>query len=1183
MTTNNLLFEGLGKLAAVGDWGIMKLNSLQRKNIGENINIKITKDLHKAYSYCYSSIKVLGVFVRYERDAIAFIVKKSYDDKCSFDIKTSIDNFIYNSTEHLDDVSGRWSTYSFSTTGALSGFQKNMKYLIKWLAIALHEDPKVTTSKIDYQIVYADENREEVSRQRMNATMPYGFYKMNDGHNRTNIVRDTRSYVWSNNLKRRLEKYINNKLPDLSILKKLNNWRDCVENIKKFKIGVAIYELSESTWSNSINIVHFLSGSEQPKLIYRFSNLSNLSGSKSVYSEFPISINIILGIDIDKIVVKQVYGEDIYGKDLPLENFKFMVNKQVNESVILKEGIEEIKRYFPKLDEETLKKAISLDPTYKGGDELGKYGKWILKLVYNNLKNIEKKKQWDDLMAMYPDGINPKTNTPFVKPEMLPAVIEEDLYKIPELLTKYEQYKKFISTDISKMPDLPTLWRNIQSVEQNIMAQLSSDDKNIPATIKAFKNAMECGLEIVYEDKEWIVGVPTTYESSVCFGHLTNWCTTSRDSSESYNRYLNGRPEWIGSKYFINLHKPSDELYQWHFESNQFMDASDQPVNIVDIIGDDTKLKEFYLNYMLIQSNNKNRLVKMILENEEWVKGIKLTPEMKTIILSACNTFIDRYDDYDLTQIPSTVYEMGSTNKELALKIAKIVDSAKKRDNRNDVFSDCILNTGFIHFIQKVPELYEEYWNYISTNLRFILTQYNTYPAMYENLQNNETVFKQAKIEILGLLIEGKIKVETFLIKEFYEICMSDKRLKDEYYSKFVGTENSSPIARLFSNSEREYNGQVIKKACEFIKQDDKLMSIINDAIKDGKIFEYNNINTKTATELGGLDFVYNAIMNPNTKASSFDNLDIISNKKLFNKLLKESEKDIDVLTRVSTILVGDNYTRIGNDGSSIIVSGIEVSEYCSSSNRNELSGNTIEKILFDSSSYMWDLFDDNNYIDSAYEFNNVVTGISKDTIEKLDKQLIGKTNYKVKDLFDYVYENFDGDDDIIWGVKRWVRESYRYGVVYGAENEAHEDIVYGIKDYFHCTDIEIDNTNKRTDTITLTYKPDTFHTIISHIQENVPDILEYNHELTFRIAIVCYNDDNSLSISEPYYGWNDFDDYSFEQTLIDTFQDDYVLPQTLPTNNDEELDEGLIRGRRKKGINNSDDEFDIVKYFIHK
>ena len=29
---------------------------------------------------------------------------------------------------------------------------------------------------------------------------------------------------------------------------------------------------------------------------------------------------------------------------------------------------------------------------------------------------------------------------------------------------------------------------------------------------------------------------------------------------------------------------------------------------------------------------------------------------------------------------------------------------------------------------------------------------------------------------------------------------------------------------------------------------------------------------------------------------------------------------------------------------------------------------------------------------------------------------------------------------------------------------------------------------------------------------------------------------------------------------------------------NDEELDEGLIRGRRKKGINNSDDEFASFK-----
>ena len=55
-----------------------------------------------------------------------------------------------------------------------------------------------------------------------------------------------------------------------------------------------------------------------------------------------------------------------------------ILNKTINKynnflfNKILNEGIEDIKKYFPKLDEKSLRKLISLDPTYKGGEQLGK-------------------------------------------------------------------------------------------------------------------------------------------------------------------------------------------------------------------------------------------------------------------------------------------------------------------------------------------------------------------------------------------------------------------------------------------------------------------------------------------------------------------------------------------------------------------------------------------------------------------------------------------------------------------------------------------------------------------------------------------------------------------------------------------------------------------------------------------
>ncbi len=100
-----------------------------------------------------------------------------------------------------------------------------------------------------------------------------------------------------------------------------------------------------------------------------------------------------------------------------------ILNKTINKynnflfNKILNEGIEDIKKYFPKLDEKSLRKLISLDPTYKGREQLGKYGQWIIRLFYNNIKNIERKKQFNELLQQYPDGIGDKTLQDFISQE----------------------------------------------------------------------------------------------------------------------------------------------------------------------------------------------------------------------------------------------------------------------------------------------------------------------------------------------------------------------------------------------------------------------------------------------------------------------------------------------------------------------------------------------------------------------------------------------------------------------------------------------------------------------------------------------------------------------------------------------------------------------------------------------
>ena len=279
-------------------------------------------------------------------------------------------------------------------------------------------------------------------------------------------------------------------------------------------------------------------------------------------------------------------------------NKLFLENWNNYSNFILCEGVEELQKYFPKMSLETLKKIIALDPTYKGGDELGKYGKWIIKLVYNNIKNSENIKSYKELLKQYPDGINPKNGQPFQKPIMLPAILDEDIYKIPESLKKYELYKKEIKQPIDSFKTLPELDKAISEVEKSGLPtnELALKRYNL------FQEAMKKGLKKVYEDEDWIVGIPTTLQSSVMFGNDTSWCTTS-PNGHMYYQYKNT----YGGEYYINLNKQDGDLYQFHFESEQFMNSSDYFIGrdydggIEEFWDTYPKLTNFYKN--IVESN----------------------------------------------------------------------------------------------------------------------------------------------------------------------------------------------------------------------------------------------------------------------------------------------------------------------------------------------------------------------------------------------------------------------------------------------------------------------------------------------------------------------------------------------------------------------------------------------------
>ena len=196
-------------------------------------------------------------------------------------------------------------------------------------------------------------------------------------------------------------------------------------------------------------------------------------------------------------------------------------------------------RNHPAIEGYTLKTLLMSDPTFKQtyrGSYTGRYGVWI--------------------GNMYVNGS--------IKPG-----------DIPELKTALVTYDKN-KTQLPQIKECKSLSELIGWVKD-----LSDDFKAVRNQSKA-----KADLEKGYEDDEWVVYVPHSHAAARRGGEGTCWCTAS-ENDYYYNMYSNQGP------LYINIRKSDGAKFQFHFETNQFMDADDEPESF-NAIGLSEGIIEFY-------------------------------------------------------------------------------------------------------------------------------------------------------------------------------------------------------------------------------------------------------------------------------------------------------------------------------------------------------------------------------------------------------------------------------------------------------------------------------------------------------------------------------------------------------------------------------------------------------------
>ena len=227
----------------------------------------------------------------------------------------------------------------------------------------------------------------------------------------------------------------------------------------------------------------------------------------------------------------------------------------------------------PKIDLDTLRDLMMSDPTTKqdlesGEQEIkkvGAYSQWIIK-------------QWMGLQQKADEVYAYGSNEWGVKLEQLQEQFMEDLYKTTEDLQKFHRFKSQIpqeKRDINKITSVDELY--------DLTKGFSLEQATTTKADRVLKDA-----EMVYDGPNWEILIPQSEEASCHYGANTRWCTAG-SSNNYFDHYSKQGPLYI----ITNKKDPTDK-YQFHFESNQFMDKEDRTVPLSPFLNARPDLKEYF-------------------------------------------------------------------------------------------------------------------------------------------------------------------------------------------------------------------------------------------------------------------------------------------------------------------------------------------------------------------------------------------------------------------------------------------------------------------------------------------------------------------------------------------------------------------------------------------------------------
>jgi hypothetical protein len=304
----------------------------------------------------------------------------------------------------------------------------------------------------------------------------------------------------------------------------------------------------------------------------------------------------------------------------------------------------------------------------------------------NDLSKVKAGKYVQWLIKQYlkvPTEIQPGENGYDRELAQVKATFIEDLYKVKEDLLKYEKFKGRLSQDMRDINKLTTdsLYDAVKDFDLTLATTTKSERKT---------SSVHPGAKLAFDGPTWkvieIENKGAIGKEAACFyggnNKETRWCTSTPGTDQWFNRYIKD-----GSLYVVYKQNDTDvspetglpkERYQFHFQSNQFMDKDDRHQDLVKLLnGPMSELKDFF--------------------KPEFAKGLTVNGEK--LVIDSFSTgvigkFIGLYGLEDLIgSLPDTLKEFQIQNKDKNNVTIQIPNEIGRfKDLTMILFDNCIEN-----------------------------------------------------------------------------------------------------------------------------------------------------------------------------------------------------------------------------------------------------------------------------------------------------------------------------------------------------------------------------------------------------------------------------------------------------------------------------------------------------------